>query len=215
MHLLPTFAGTPALNAVHNVDALTLLRALPDQSVDAIVTDPPYGINKATWDNHFPTDWIDEAWRVTRRMLVMTGNPELFEVAGVVGRMKACIVLHNRNGMSRSNISFGNWIPVLACGDWNWESRPNHISFNVVPTEKINHPDPKPLQAVTKLLQYYTSPGDLICDPFAGSGTTLVAARNLGRRYIGSDLSAEYCDVARVRLAEPYTLPMFLQEASA
>lgn len=209
MTLLPAFVGAPEVNRVYNVDAMTLLRAIPSGSVDAIVTDPPYGINKATWDSRFPTDWISEAWRVTSRILVMTGNPELFEVAQAVGRVKACVILHNRNGMSRSNISFGNWIPVLACGDWDWQSRPNHISFNVVPTEKINHPDPKPLQAMMKLLQYYTCPDWLVCDPFAGSGSTLIAAQQHGRQYIGCDLSADYCDLARARLAQPYTLPLF------
>lgn len=48
--LLPAFAGTPGFNRVYNVDALTLLKALPDGSVDAVITDPPYGNNNGVGD---------------------------------------------------------------------------------------------------------------------------------------------------------------------
>jgi len=64
------------------------------------------------------------------------------------------------------------------------------------------------------LIRTYTQPGDLVLDPFAGSGTTLVAARNLQRRYIGVELQAEYVETARKRLSEMYTLPMFDRAAS-
>lgn len=52
-------------------------------------------------------------------------------------------------------------------------------------------------------------PGGVVYDPFMGSGTTALVARRLGRHFIGSDLSPEYVAMARARLAEPYTLPMF------
>lgn len=61
---------------------------------------------------------------------------------------------------------------------------------------------------MTKLVTAFG--GDIILDPFAGSGTTLVAAQKLGKRYIGCDLSREYVDIARKRLAQPYTVPMFV-----
>jgi len=50
------------------------------------------------------------------------------------------------------------------------------------------------------ILERYSNPGDLILDPFCGSGTTCVAAKMLGRRYIGIDISEEYCKIARQRL---------------
>lgn len=59
-----------------------------------------------------------------------------------------------------------------------------------------------------------TRPGDLVLDPFAGSGTTLVAARNLQRKYVGIELNAEYVALAEQRLSEMYTLPMFDGAAS-
>lgn len=71
------------------------------------------------------------------------------------------------------------------------------------------HPTQKPLPLMHRLINTYTRPGWLILDPFAGSGSTLVAAQILGRQFIGSDLNPEYVAIARRRLAEPYT-PNFM-----
>ena len=76
------------------------------------------------------------------------------------------------------------------------------------------HPTQKPLNTLEHLVKLITNEGDLVLDPFAGSGTTLVAARNLQRRYLGVELQAEYVETARKRLDLPYTLPMFDRAAS-
>jgi site-specific DNA-methyltransferase (adenine-specific) len=70
------------------------------------------------------------------------------------------------------------------------------------------HPTQKPVDLFRYLIRTYTRPGDLVVDPCVGSGTTALAARAEGRRYIVGDSSAEYCEVARKRLDAPYTLPM-------
>jgi len=59
----------------------------------------------------------------------------------------------------------------------------------------------KPLALMAYLCEKLSNPGDLILDPFCGSGTTCVAAKMLGRRYIGIDISEDYCRIARERLA--------------
>jgi adenine-specific DNA-methyltransferase len=76
--LLPAFTGTPQANKVYNCDALTLLRMLPDASVDLIATDWPYNIGKAEWDS-WPTvqdylDWMDSHLREMRRVLKPNGS---------------------------------------------------------------------------------------------------------------------------------------------
>ncbi|MHA1832449.1 MAG: DNA methyltransferase, partial [Candidatus Baldrarchaeia archaeon] len=53
---------------------------------------------------------------------------------------------------------------------------------------------------VQKLIKLLTRPGDIVLDPFIGSGTTAVAAKKLGRRYIGIDINPEYCKIAEERI---------------
>jgi DNA modification methylase len=62
------------------------------------------------------------------------------------------------------------------------------------------HPTQKPLLLMEKIIADFSRSNDLILDPFCGSGTTCVAAKMLGRRYIGIDISEEYCQIARERL---------------
>lgn len=89
-NLLPAFVGMPAVNKVYNVDALTLLAALPDGSVDAVITDPPYGLAgrvfefphkrysavNEVWDYYAPTDWM----RPTTKTLTKGGSVVCFGV---------------------------------------------------------------------------------------------------------------------------------------
>lgn len=64
------------------------------------------------------------------------------------------------------------------------------------------HPTQKPVSLMADLIMTHTNAGDLVLDFTCGSGTTLVAAKNLGRRYIGIEISEAYCEVARTRLAQ-------------
>lgn len=75
------------------------------------------------------------------------------------------------------------------------------------------HPTQKPVALFEYLIRTYTRPGDLVLDPCVGSGTTAIAARNTQRRFICGDLSHEYVEVARKRLAQPYTMPLFAETA--
>jgi site-specific DNA-methyltransferase (adenine-specific) len=65
----------------------------------------------------------------------------------------------------------------------------------------VGHPAPFPLELPARLIQLYTFAGDVVLDPFMGSGSTALAAQQAGRRYIGYDTSEEYVDLARKRLA--------------
>ena len=73
------------------------------------------------------------------------------------------------------------------------------------------HPTQKPVALFEYLIRTYTQPGETVFDPCVGSGTTALAARNTGRNYIVGDSSDEYVQIARNRLALPYTLPMFTE----
>lgn len=68
--------------------------------------------------------------------------------------------------------------------------------------EKVKHVNQLPLAIVERIIRVATNPGDLVVDPFAGSGTVLVAAGNLGRRSLGIEISPDTAEIARCRLAE-------------
>jgi site-specific DNA-methyltransferase (adenine-specific) len=67
--------------------------------------------------------------------------------------------------------------------------------------ERTGHPCQMPEAVLERIVRVSSNPGDLVLDPFVGSGTTLATARRLGRRYLGVELSAEYAERARQRLA--------------
>jgi DNA modification methylase len=74
-----------------------------------------------------------------------------------------------------------------------------------LPTESANrvgHPAPFPVELPHRLIELYTWPGDLVLDPFMGSGSTAVAAVRTGRHFVGYDTDASYVEAARVRVAE-------------
>lgn len=83
---------------------------------------------------------------------------------------------------------------------WNGGGLPATWRYGTVKTNRPDHPCPKPLPLMRKLIEQFTDPGETILDPFAGSGTTLLAARQLGRKAIGIELNEEYVKVAIDRL---------------
>jgi site-specific DNA-methyltransferase (adenine-specific) len=74
-------------------------------------------------------------------------------------------------------------------------------SFPTESAKRVNHPAPFPVELPKRCIEMFTFTGDVVLDPFLGSGTTAVAAKMSGRKYIGCDLSAEYCAIAEDRLA--------------
>ncbi|MBM4249152.1 MAG: site-specific DNA-methyltransferase [Euryarchaeota archaeon] len=73
-------------------------------------------------------------------------------------------------------------------------------SFPAVPARSVGHPAPFPEELPRRLIELYTYKGDVVLDPFCGSGTTCLAARNAGRHFVGYDISPEYCRLADGRL---------------
>jgi len=83
-------------------------------------------------------------------------------------------------------------------------------SFPTESAKRVNHPAPFPVELPRRCIEMYSFAGDVVLDPFMGSGTTCVAAKITGRKYIGVDVSEEYCDIAeeRLSLTESYEPPL-------
>jgi site-specific DNA-methyltransferase (adenine-specific) len=104
----------------------------------------------------------------------------------------------------RSNLGgFNEWEPVLMYGkrriynDLKWLAAWNNTSSHTG-----DHPCPKPENLMRWLVEQGSDPTDTILDPFAGSGTTLVAAKALGRKAIGIEIEERYCEIAVRRLQQ-------------
>ena len=189
---------------------------MPNKIADAIIADPPYGSNKAKWDNNFSLEWMTLASEVSSVLALQPGIWNLLHCPVKIGRLQYrwTLAAHLINGMSRSTVGFGNWIPTLlyAADGISLHQLDTDIKrFTVMnsdfpkhkrirPGEKaieIDHPTPKPLSVIKWIISRL--PGDLVLDPFMGSGTSLVAAKFLGRHSIGIEIEERYCEIAANR----------------
>jgi site-specific DNA-methyltransferase (adenine-specific) len=169
------------------------------------------------WDSSFSTFGIsmllNHAFRETKRLLVDGGHLYSF----IDWRHYPMLTLT----MEASGLFINNLLVwdkgVYALGG-NYRSQHELIVFasrgpaeeltghdigNVIQSQRVSggdHPTEKPLDLLGKILKY-ASPG-LVLDPFLGSGTTLVAAKSLGRKSIGVDVEERYCEMAAKRLAQ-------------
>jgi site-specific DNA-methyltransferase (adenine-specific) len=82
-----------------------------------------------------------------------------------------------------------------------WSDCPAMAANSPICPETTGYPTQKPLSLLSRIIELTTDEGDLVVDPFCGSGTTLVAARKLGRHWVGIDKSSIAVDIAEARLA--------------
>ena len=170
-------------------------------SVDCVITDPPYGTNKAEWDTHFPTEWYPIAKQLAPRICIITGSIGLKDSLRLMGDdVVDIIAARNLNALTRGPLGFSNWLACALAGT-KPPQMPNFFEF-AIRGEMPKHPSPKPIEYMRKLIERVTSPGDTIFDPFMGSGTTGVACVQLGRSFIGIEIDENYFKIAKRRIEQ-------------
>ena len=173
--------------------------------VDAVVTDPPYGVGFADWDSAAVMDWLPAAEEIAPTVMVCTGIKNAFQ-----WRAPKWIAAYSfPNGEKRSvGGGINSWEPVLIYGK---NPLPlDHKQFPPIASEKIDgHPCPKPLEPFKWMIRTGFDADALICDPFMGSGTTGVACAKLGRRFIGIEIDEGYFEIACERIRKAYAQPDF------
>ena len=172
------------------------------EPVDLVLTDPPYGCGKADWDDNFPKWFVVEAFKCSQTVCIMPGLwalPDCLEAMG--SRYKWIIAGYNKNGMTHGAIGYNNWIPAV-CGGVIKNGGQDAHSFTIGSEPQFPHPSQKPLKFMRFLIVRLSEENQTILDPFMGSGTTLVAAKQLGRKAIGIEIEEKYCEIAVKRLAQ-------------
>ena len=207
--------GPYACCSVVEGDCLELMKVLPDGAVDAVITDPPYGVSENTMRksagrgnlaecNDFPAIYGDSSpfnpwpWVSFPRCVLFGAN----HYAHKLPPSPSWIVWDKHCGLGENDNADCELAWVKNAGParivrhyWNGMLRDSERN------EARVHPTQKPVAVMAWILQRYTAESDVIFDPFCGSGSTLIAAKKLGRHFLGFEISPEYCEIARERLA--------------
>ena len=231
-----------------NADCLNILKKINAQSVDLILTDPPYNLGlfmqnrdtnlrkmrsnffgAADWDNLNYEQWIksldlffQEAAQIIKiggSMIVFMAIIKVESVIKIAERhgfyYKTTGIWHKLNPMPRNmNLHFVNsteaWIYFTyktKTGTFNNNGDVIHDFVETaltVRSEKTygKHPTQKPIQLMEHFIKILSNKGDLVIDPFMGSGSTGVAAKLLGRNFIGIEINQTYFTIAKNRIEE-------------
>lgn len=166
-------------------DCLSVSARIPDGSVDLVVTDPPYE--------------IEDRWRLSMQGIIYAtkGHSAVFNEDEVrVEYTEAAKKLHGRIRPSAGRL--GEPAPY----DTSRGALPRDVIDcpALLARERVGHPDQKPPVLVEKLVKASSVKEDVVLDMFSGSGATLVAAKRLGRRYVGIELLQKHVGIIKFRL---------------
>jgi site-specific DNA-methyltransferase (adenine-specific) len=175
-----------------------------------VFADPPYhvGVAYASYDDRvsdgrsYAATLVSDLLEICSLVVLTPGVVNLYEYP----EPYALVVRFDRTQQSPARVShMCKWEPVLVYG-----KPPARLAWDVIETasqserarEPLDHPVPKPIALLHPLIEAWTEYGDTIADPFMGSGTTLRAAKNLGRKSVGVEIDATYCKLAAARLGQ-------------
>jgi len=205
---------------LYNGDCLEIMSKFPENSVDLVLTDPPYGVRKKEeWDNKenflgMVNRWINLCYKVTRTVVLWFCADRMipYILKDKEKEFHRLLIWNKPPGSQFAGAMHTNiWYsiePILVFAKTvpktNKEKRFGYNCFNyrTVPKKKYSHPTTKPLGLMKDLIYFYSNENDLILDPFLGSGTTAIACEKLNRRWIGIEISKEYCEIAKQRIEE-------------
>jgi len=231
---------------LYNGNCIDVLKTIDENSVDLVLTDPPYNLGKfmknrqtnlkqmrsnffgsAGWDDLEYDEWIqhmEKFFAEMARVLVKGGSMILFmsiiKVESIISisqkygfYYKTTGIWHKLNPMPRNmNLHFVNstetWIYFtyqVHTSKFNNKGKVLHdfIETSVTPGNERKfgkHPTQKPVQLMYHFIDILSDEGDVVLDPFMGSGTSGVAAKRLKRSFVGIELSEEYFAISKLRI---------------
>jgi site-specific DNA-methyltransferase (adenine-specific) len=205
------------INQIICGDCLEIMKTFPDKVIDLVLTDPPYGTDfdyysngrggcvavqpdygKQDWNKKRPgKEYFDEIRRISKNQIIFGGN--LF--ADYLGSSTAWIVWDkdNTGNFGDCELAWTSFKSSIRKFKFRWNGM---LQEDMKHKEPRYHPTQKPVELMRWILNKYSEPDDLILDPFLGSGTTVIAAKQLHRNYIGIEISQKYCDISKQRLGQ-------------
>lgn len=217
------------MNIIICDDCLKVMQSFPDKSIDLLITDPPYGekigkqgftnskhpmdhgglakrtlyrTHDLTWDNFTPTqEYFDEMIRISKNQIIFGGNfftPFLPPSRGWIVWDKKVLEKFS-NDFADCELAWTSFNKPIRAIRWIWHGM---IQQDMKNKEKRFHPTQKPVGMLVKIIEKYAQPNDIIFDPFVGVGSVPLAAIKTGHKYVGIDISPEYCEIAKQRIAE-------------
>jgi len=207
----------PLLNTITQGDCVKLLERMPNDCVDFVLADPPYVARYTASDGRIvPNDrhvWLRSGmaaiYRVLRpdRFAVITyswahGEKYLSAFRDAGFRFAGHLVFRKRYTSAVRYLAYQHDVAyLLAKGSPPIPEDPLSDVRDWDFTGNKLHPTQQPLSVLLPLIAAYSHPNDVVLDPFCGSGSALVAARRLGRNFIGFDIDPVYARIAAARLS--------------
>ena len=201
------------INKIIHADCMDILRALPDKCVDLVLTDPPYGIGadkgsagfgvspekkyKGGWDSCRPDKSVfSELLRVSEKLIIFGGN----YFSDLLPASRGWIVWDKKGDIQFDN-PFSD-VELAWCRGIPHSRKVTVIQQGFIASDKSDriHPTQKPVALWEWCMREFSAPGDLVLDPFSGSGTTAIAGHRLGRRFICIEKDADYYAASVERL---------------
>jgi site-specific DNA-methyltransferase (adenine-specific) len=206
-------------NTVVHGDCIEVMRTMPAASVDFILTDPPYIARyKSRTDQTIRNDdnakWLEPSFAEMHRLLKndacaisFYGWPKVdlffaaWKRAGF--RVGGHIIFRKRYASKSAFLQYRHEAAFLLLkGNPALPASPLPDVLDWTYSGNKFHPTQKSIEILKPLIEAFSRPGDLVLDAFAGSGSTCVAARRTGRRYVGIELDRDHCHTASERLRQ-------------
>ena len=215
------------INKIHCCDCLLAMREMPDECVDLVLTDPPYlqdshgrggafgnrmrkyhdGVDELGFG--YDNNWLEEIIRICKKLniYIFCNKNQILQLLTFFKNYKYDLLVYIKtnpcptcNNKYLSDIEYIIYIResgVKLLGNYHskkkWFLQQNGKS-------DFKHPTVKPLNIIKTLIKNSSNENNLVFDPFIGSGTTAVVCKQLNRKFIGCEISEEYCKIANERL---------------
>lgn len=204
-------------NRIFLGDCCEVLQSVAGNCIDFVLTDPPYLVGYQDRSGRSIMNDVDGQWLA----------PAFRQIYRVLKADSLCVSFY---GWSKTDLFFSAWkaagfrvvghitFPkryssttrlmryshenayLLAKGNPRAPDAPMSDVVDWVYSGSRLHPTQKPIEVLAPLIESFCPPGGIVLDPFAGSGSTLIAARSIGRQYLGVELDAKWHDVALKRM---------------